>query len=71
MSEPLLQNESTHGYHAVVDRADELERLGVQAQKRKSMLVFGPGRGWQDPLATQLRENATTRGLCESDTFTT
>jgi hypothetical protein len=42
MSEHLLQNESTPGYRAVVDRTDELERLRVQVQKRKSMLVFGP-----------------------------
>jgi hypothetical protein len=42
MSEHLLQNEPTPGYRAVVDRTDELERLRVQAQKRKSMLVFGP-----------------------------
>lgn len=38
----LFQNESIPGYRAVVDRADELERLRAQAQKRKSMLVFGP-----------------------------
>jgi hypothetical protein len=42
MPSPLVQNESTTGYRAVVDRANELERLRVQAQKRKSMLVFGP-----------------------------
>jgi hypothetical protein len=42
MPEPLLQHEPTSGYHAAVDRSDELERLRVQAQKRKSMLVFGP-----------------------------
>jgi hypothetical protein len=42
MPSPLAQNESTTGYRAVVDRANELERLRVQAQKRKSMLVFGP-----------------------------
>jgi hypothetical protein len=42
MSEHPLQNPSTPGYRAVVDRTGELERLQVQAQKRKSMLVFGP-----------------------------
>ncbi|MGD0446328.1 MAG: hypothetical protein ABSA39_20530 [Edaphobacter sp.] len=41
MSEHLLQNPSNPGYRAVVDRTDELERLRVQARKRKSMLVFG------------------------------
>jgi hypothetical protein len=42
MSEPLFRHEPTSAYAAAVDRVDELERLRAQAQKRKSMLVFGP-----------------------------
>jgi hypothetical protein len=42
MPEPFLVHELPFGYRATVDRADELERLRAQAQKRKSMLVFGP-----------------------------
>jgi hypothetical protein len=42
MPESLSPHELTSGYRAAVDRADELERLRSQAQKRKSMLVYGP-----------------------------
>lgn len=41
MLEPSL-HELTSGYRAAVERTDELERLRAQAQKRKSMLLFGP-----------------------------
>lgn len=42
MAERALQNASASGYLAAVARADEMARLQAQAQKRKSMLVFGP-----------------------------
>ncbi len=42
MPESLFPHELTSGYRAAIDRADELERLRAQAQKRKSMLVYGP-----------------------------
>jgi ABC-type cobalamin/Fe3+-siderophores transport system ATPase subunit len=31
-----------HEYAATVERSEELARLKAQAQKRKSMLIFGP-----------------------------
>lgn len=42
MPESRSPHELTSGYRAAVDRTDELERLRAQAQKRKSMLVYGP-----------------------------
>jgi hypothetical protein len=42
MAVPLLDKEPTSQYCAVVNRVDELARLQAQAQRRKSMLVFGP-----------------------------
>ena len=41
MPESSPQHEPTPEYLAAVDRAEELVRLQAQAQKRKSMLVFG------------------------------
>jgi hypothetical protein len=41
MASTALQSPDAH-YLAVVDRTEELARLRAQAQKRKSMLVFGP-----------------------------
>jgi hypothetical protein len=42
MPEPLLQCAQSTQYMAAVERVDEMARLQAQAQKRKSMLVFGP-----------------------------
>ena len=42
MAVSFLQKEPTSQYCTVVDRVDEMARLRVQAQRRKSMLVFGP-----------------------------
>jgi len=42
MAETILQHTLTSQYLAAVDRAEEMARLQDQAQRRKSMLVFGP-----------------------------
>ena len=41
MASPALQSPDAQ-YLAAVDRTEEMTRLRAQAQKRKSMLVFGP-----------------------------
>jgi hypothetical protein len=41
MASPALQSPDAQ-YLAAVDRTEELARLRAQAQKRKSMLIFGP-----------------------------
>jgi hypothetical protein len=41
MASPALESADAQ-YLAAVDRTNELARLSAQAQKRKSMLVFGP-----------------------------
>jgi hypothetical protein len=42
MPEPLLQRAQSTQYLTAVERVDEMARLQAQAQKRKSMLAFGP-----------------------------
>lgn len=42
MPESALHRPQPSQYLAVVDRVDEMARLQAQAEKRKSMLVFGP-----------------------------
>lgn len=41
MAVSALQQEPTSQYLAVVDRADEMARLQIQVQRRRSMLVYG------------------------------
>lgn len=42
MAASVLQQAPTDQYLAAVNRADEMARLQAQAQRRKSMLIFGP-----------------------------
>jgi len=42
MATSAMQHAPTNQYLAAVDRADEMARLRAQAQRRKSMLIFGP-----------------------------
>lgn len=42
VSQSSIRSEDTSPYTTAVDRSEELTRLRAQAQKRKSMLIFGP-----------------------------
>lgn len=44
MPQSVLQPAPSSQYLAAVERVDEMARLQAQAQKKKSMLVFGPER---------------------------
>ena len=42
MAAPALQQAPSSQYLAAVERVEEMARLQAQAQRRRSMLIFGP-----------------------------
>jgi hypothetical protein len=73
MATSILQQVPTNQYLAAVDRAEEMARLQAQAQRQKSMLIFGPESVGKtrllenfvktQPLALYVRQVQTPRDL--------
>lgn len=56
MPEPALQSPPSAEYTAAVERVGEMARLQAQAERRKSMLVFGPEGAGKTRLLLSFRK---------------